>query len=120
MGIRNEKTIISLPYFFGGLKKLKWLRHLRNGLRKGYPLCCIIAFCLGAEACKVGIVFKDKNKDNPFVPCIFHRRGPNYYSYRDALCLLNDGVLPLPESNFTPNGFIRQEKKKGKKKRERS
>jgi len=83
---------------------MAWINHFRRGLSEKYPLCCIIAFCMGARAGKAGIVFREKDY---FVPCIIHRRGRNYHSYKDALLLLNGGVLPLPESNFNLNGSIK-------------
>jgi len=85
---------------------MMWLKHLKNGLKEKYPLCCIIAFCMGARAEKAGIVFRNGDKNDSYVPCPIHRSSQNYHSYREALLLLNDGVLPLPESNFNPNGSI--------------
>ncbi len=54
--------------------------HVREGLRWGFPLCCVLRFAVeralnpaGEPARKRGVC--DAGPDNPYVPCnLFHHK----------------------------------------------
>jgi len=70
------------------------LRHFINGVGEGYPLCCIIAFCLGKAR---GIVVR-KNLFDVYRSCLLHRK--NAISDYSHLKLLNHGVCPVSTNSF--------------------
>ena len=73
----------------------------RNGAREGYPLCCVVAFCLGrAKGVVVGRNLFDVHR-----ACVFHRK--KMISDYEHLVLLNGGVCPLPKSDFDWEGNFR-------------
>jgi hypothetical protein len=69
-------------------------------VKKKYPPCCILAFCLGISA--NGVVLRNGNSEDAYAPCFYCQK----YSISDKthLKLLNDGVCPLPDSDFDDEG----------------
>jgi len=61
-----------------------------KGLKYGYPLCCIIGYCLGNRALRNGVIIRD-NLHDVYVPCKLHRK--KAISHLEYLSLLNDGDL---------------------------
>jgi len=64
-------------------------QHFINGLKNGYPLCCIIAFCL--KKSQGGVIMRNNDIWDVYRPCYFHRK--NAISDRDHMLLANNGDI---------------------------
>lgn len=64
-----------------------------EGIRRKYPICCVIAFSLHLK-CK-GVVLRNNDPSDVFKPCILHKRFA--ISDKEHLILLNNGRSPFSE-----------------------
>ena len=73
---------------------MRMIQAFKNGVKSRYPLCCVVAFCLGKAR---GIVVR-KNLFDVYRSCLLHRK--NAISDYAHLKLLNHGVCPVSINNF--------------------
>jgi len=75
--------------------------HFRNGITNRYPLCCIIAYCLGKTK---GVVVR-KNLYDVYRPCLLHQK--KSISDHEHLTKLNNEICPLPLTDFDRFGYYK-------------
>ena len=84
---------------------MKALFHLWMGLKHGYPLCCVITFVFGRAK---GIRIRRDLYDS-YRPCWLHRHFDKCFTDFEYNRLLNEGVDPLPRSDYDKDGFYRRD-----------
>jgi len=69
-----------------------WRYHFIQGLKYGYPLCCILDYCFGGtQGLKNGVMYRKDDINDSWVPCRFHKRlALSHYEY---MKLLNNGNI---------------------------
>jgi hypothetical protein len=83
----------------------EWNKDIAYGLHNGYPICCIIAYCLGLAS---GVVIRNNDLSDVYRPCPIHRRSIGV-SDVEWLKRANDGVCPLPRNDFDSKGDYKRE-----------
>jgi len=87
---------------------MKIWEHFLEGLKNHYPLCCIIAYCLGAKSGFKGVIIRNGNLNDCYVPCFFHKK--KAISHLRHIELLNNGdVSWLSMDDFDSDGNLKND-----------